>query len=51
MNRAFHFISETIAVFGAAVSAAAAVEARRMPSAPALRRLGISETSFRKVHL
>jgi len=51
MNRAFQVISETFALLGAAASAAAAVEARRTPSAAVLNRLGISEAAFRNVHV
>lgn len=51
MNHAIRTISETLAILGAAISAAAAVEARRAPSASTLRRLGISESAFRKLRL
>ena len=51
MNHAIRAISETLAILGAALSAAAAVEARRTPSANALRRLGISESAFRQVRI
>jgi len=45
------FFSETLAVFGAAVSVSAAVRAHRKPAASDLDALGIDPKAFDKVQL
>jgi hypothetical protein len=44
-------LGKVFASFGAAIDVATALEARRQPSAKALRTLGIDEKAFRQVHL
>lgn len=45
------FISEALAIFGAAAAASAAVRAHRKPSRQALETLGIDANAFNKVGL
>jgi hypothetical protein len=46
----FARLASVFSVFGAAVDVARAVEGHRMPSAAALKALGIDENHFRKIH-
>jgi len=50
-NPGFARLTSMFTVFGAAVDVARAIEAHRMPSAGALKALGINEAEFRKTHI
>jgi hypothetical protein len=47
----FARVASAFAMFGAAVDVARAVESHRMPSARALKTLGIDENEFRQINV
>ncbi|GLK62982.1 MULTISPECIES: hypothetical protein [Paracoccus] len=51
MHRALHSLTSVLSTIRAAIAVASATEAHRHPAAADLRRLGIDEARFAKIHL